>query len=80
MPSEQRIAGRRRDAPASRSARGDRSRTRWRRAERKGDRPGWDGGFYAFMRRLSVTDFGGGFYATRQATIEPVFADTKFNR
>ena len=48
--------------------------------KRKGTRPGWDGGLYAFMRRVLDTDRGGGFYAKRQGMIEPVFADTKFNR
>jgi transposase len=48
--------------------------------KRKGTRPGWDGGLYAFMRRLLATDFGGELYAKRQGMIEPVFADTKFNR
>jgi hypothetical protein len=37
-------------------------------------------GFYAFMRRLLATDFGGELYAKRQGMIEPVFAHTKFNR
>ena len=27
---------------------------------RKGNRPGWDGGLYAFMRRVLATDRGGG--------------------
>ena len=48
--------------------------------KRKGTRPGWDGGLYAFMRRVLGTDRGGGLYAQRQGMIEPVFADTKFNR
>jgi len=48
--------------------------------KRKGARPGWDGGPYAFMRRVLETDHGGGLYRKRQAMIEPVFADTKFNR
>jgi hypothetical protein len=48
--------------------------------KRKGTRPGWDGGLYAFMRRVLETDRGGGLYAKRQGMIEPVFADTKFNR
>jgi transposase len=48
--------------------------------KRKGTRPGWDGGLYAFMRRVLATDHGGGLYAKRQGMIEPVFADTKFNR
>ena len=47
---------------------------------RKGTRPGWDGGLYAFMRRVLATERGGALYAQRQALIEPVFANTKFNR
>jgi hypothetical protein len=43
-------------------------------------RPGWDGGLYAFMRRVLATDHGGALYAKRQVMVEPVFADTKFNR
>jgi transposase len=43
-------------------------------------RPGWNGGRYAFMRRALATDAGGALYAKRQGMIEPVFADTKFNR
>ena len=49
-------------------------------SRRKGKRPGWDGGAYAFMRRVLATDAGGALYAKRQTMIEPVFADTKFNR
>jgi transposase len=48
--------------------------------KRKGARPGWDGGLYAFMRRVLATDHGGGLYRKRKAMIEPVFAHTKFNR
>jgi len=48
--------------------------------KRAGARPGWDGGFYAFMRRVLATTVGGELYAKRQTMIEPVFADTKFNR
>lgn len=48
--------------------------------KRKGARPGWDGGRYAFMRRVLETDLGKRLYAKRQVTIEPVFANTKFNR
>jgi transposase len=48
--------------------------------KRKGARPGWDGGAYAFMRGVLETDHGGGLYRKRQGMIEPVFADTKFNR
>ena len=49
-------------------------------SKRRGARPGWDGGLYAFMRRVLETDRGSGLYAKRQGMIEPVFADTKFNR
>jgi hypothetical protein len=49
-------------------------------SKRKGTRPGWDGGAYAFMRRVLETDRGGGLYRKRQGMIEPVFANTKFNR
>ena len=46
--------------------------------KRKGPRPGWDGGAYAFMRRVLASDHGGGLYSKRQGMIEPVFANTKF--
>jgi transposase len=49
-------------------------------AKRKGARPGWEGGYYAHMRRVLATDYGGGLYERRQAMIEPVFAHVKFNR
>jgi len=48
--------------------------------KRKGTRPGWDGGAYAFMRRVLATDLGNALYRKRQATVEPMFANTKFNR
>jgi len=48
--------------------------------KRAGARPGWDGGLYAFMRRVLETEAGGELYAKRQTMIEPIFADTKFNR
>jgi hypothetical protein len=48
--------------------------------KRRGTRPGWDGGRYAFMRRVLETDLGKRLYGRRQVTIEPVFANTKFNR
>jgi transposase len=48
--------------------------------KRKAARPGWDGGAYAFMRRVLETDVGGALYRKRQGMIEPVFANTKFNR
>ena len=48
--------------------------------KRQGTRPGWQGGRYAFMRRVLASEQGGALYAQRKAMIEPVFADTKFNR
>jgi len=47
---------------------------------RQGARPGWDGGPYAFMRRVLSTDHGKALYRKRHATIEPVFGQLKFNR
>jgi len=48
--------------------------------KRRGTRPGWNGGLYDFMRRALATDIGAHLYAKRKAMIEPVFANTKFNR
>jgi hypothetical protein len=48
--------------------------------KRKGTRPGWNGGPYAFMRRVLQTPTGAALYGKRQGMIEPVFAHTKFNR
>ena len=48
--------------------------------KRKGTRPGWNGGAYAHMRRVLQTDLGRSLYRKRQAMIEPVFGQTKFNR
>jgi hypothetical protein len=47
---------------------------------RESARPGWDGGPYAFMRRVLSTDQGKALYRKRHATIEPVFGQMKFNR
>jgi transposase len=47
---------------------------------RESARPGWDGGPYAFMRRVLSTDRGKALYRKRHATIEPVFGQMKFNR
>jgi transposase len=49
-------------------------------AGRRGERPGWDSGRYAFMRRVLEGQLAGELYRQRQVMIEPVFADTKFNR
>jgi transposase len=43
-------------------------------------RPGWDGGLYAFMRRVLSSDHGKALYRKRHATVEPVFGQMKFNR
>jgi hypothetical protein len=48
--------------------------------KRGGARPGWDGGLYAFMRRVLSTDHAKALYRKRQATVEPVFGRMKFNR
>ena len=47
---------------------------------RQSARPGWDGGRYAFMRRVLGTQLGGDLYRKRKGMIEPVFGNTKFNR
>jgi hypothetical protein len=49
-------------------------------ASARGTRPGWDGGPYAFMRRVLETTLGNALYRNRQVTVEPVFAHAKFNR
>jgi transposase len=47
---------------------------------RDGARPGWDGGHYAFMRRVLESDRGHELYAKRKHSIEPVFGQIKANR
>ena len=47
---------------------------------REGARPGWDTGPYAFMRRVLSSEAGHELYKHRKATVEPVFAQNKFNR
>jgi Transposase DDE domain len=49
-------------------------------SKRTGARPGWNDGMYAFMRRVLATNVGAQLYRRRQALVEPVFADLKFNR
>ena len=39
--------------------------------KRKGTRPGWNGGLYAFMRRVLHTPVGAGLYGKRNGMIEP---------
>ena len=48
--------------------------------KRKGERPGWTGGRYSWMRRLLATDLGAVLYRKRRHSIEPVFGHTKHNR
>ena len=43
-------------------------------------RPGWEGGLYAFMRRVLSSDHGHELYAKRKLSIEPVFGQIKANR
>src|SRR3989440_2580287 len=47
---------------------------------RDGTGPGGDKGAYAFIRRVLPTDAGPALYKHRKATVEPVFAQNKFNR
>jgi transposase len=47
---------------------------------RESARPGWNEGPYAFMRRVLSSDAGHELYKHRKATVEPVFAQNKFNR
>jgi transposase len=48
--------------------------------KRKGERPGWTGGRYSFMRRVLASDLGKQLYGKRQKSIEPVFGQIKHNR
>jgi hypothetical protein len=47
---------------------------------RQGARPGWDGGLYAFMRRVLSTEQAKALYRKRRETVESVFGQMKFNR
>jgi len=47
---------------------------------RKGERPGWTGGRYSWMRHVLKTETGTELYRKRRITIEPVFGQTKHNR
>jgi transposase len=47
---------------------------------RQGERPGWNDGLYAFMRRVIKSPEGAAIYRKRQGQIEPVYGDIKFNR
>jgi hypothetical protein len=43
-------------------------------------RPGWNGGYYAFMRRVLSTELGSALYKHRQHLIETLFGSIKHNR
>jgi transposase len=49
-------------------------------SKRKGERPGWTGGRYSFMRRVLNTELGDALYRLRKQTVEPVIGHTKHNR
>jgi transposase len=49
-------------------------------SRRKTTRRNWDGGRYDQMRDLLASERGSELYRKRQPMIEPVFAQTKFNR
>jgi len=49
-------------------------------AKRKGERPGWKGGRYSWMRNVLSSELGARLYRRRSPMIEPVFAQIKFNR
>jgi hypothetical protein len=48
--------------------------------KRKGQRRGWSGGRYSWMRGLLASDHGRELYRQRRQVIEPVFGHTKHNR
>ncbi len=48
--------------------------------KRQGERPGWTGGRFSFMRTVLGTELGKELYRKRQTSIEPVFGNTKHNR
>jgi transposase len=48
--------------------------------KRDGERPGWTGGRYTWMRRVLATELGGELYRKRKQTVEPLFGHTKHNR
>ncbi len=49
-------------------------------SRRNGERRGWTGRRYSFMRRALDSDLGASLYRKRKHTVEPVFAHTKHNR
>jgi hypothetical protein len=49
-------------------------------SKRKGERPGWTGGRYSFMRAVLDNELGHALYRLRKQTVEPVIGHTKHNR
>jgi len=49
-------------------------------SKRKGERPGWTGGRYSFMRNVLEGELGAALYRLRKQTVEPVIGHTKHNR
>jgi transposase len=49
-------------------------------SKRDGERPGWTGGRYTWMRNVLASELGEQLYKKRKQTIEPVFGHTKHNR
>jgi hypothetical protein len=47
---------------------------------RKTPRPGWHGGYFAFMRTVLKTEHGAGLYTQRQHLFETLFGSIKHNR
>jgi transposase len=47
---------------------------------RKTPRPGWNGGYFSFMRNILQTEHGAGLYKQRQHLIETLFGSIKHNR
>lgn len=47
---------------------------------RENTRPGWNGGLYAFMRRVLSSEHGQAIYRKRKTTVEPVIGQIKHNR
>jgi transposase len=49
-------------------------------SERDGERPGWQGGRYSWMRTVLSTPHAQELYRHRKMTVEPMFGHTKHNR
>jgi transposase len=47
---------------------------------RKTPRPGWNGGYFSFMRNVVHSEHGAGLYKQRQHLIETLFGSIKHNR